>query len=279
VTSSADEHDQHPGGPGSYRLRYTAVTDVGRHRKENQDSGYASERLLVVADGVGGAAYGDVASSTAVHLLRRLDTEPTDDMLPALAGVVHRIHDRLAEMVESDAELDGTSTTVTAGLFDGRRLGVAHIGDSRGYLLRDGVLSQLTRDHTFVQGLVDAGLISAQEALTHPLRSVVLGTLHGRDGDAAVVEMSVHEVRPGNRLMICSDGLTVVPPAGLRSVMADAASPSDVVRRALRAALVAGIRDDVTVAVADVAVAGAPPAAPVRVGAAPAAAGAGLVPA
>ena len=114
------------------------VSDVGRHRKENQDSGYASEHLLVVADGVGGAAYGDVASSTAVHLLRRLDDEPTDEMLPALAGVVHRIHDRLAEMVENDDELDGTSTTVTAALFDGQRLGFAHVGDSRAYLLRDG---------------------------------------------------------------------------------------------------------------------------------------------
>ena len=106
------------------RLRYAALSDVGRHRKENQDSGYASERLLVVADGVGGAAYGDVASSTAVQLLRKLDDgSPPEEMLTLLAGAVHRIHDRLAEMVEDDKELDGTSTTVTAALFDGQRLG------------------------------------------------------------------------------------------------------------------------------------------------------------
>ena len=95
---------------------------MGRHRKDNQDSGYASERLLVVADGVGGAAYGDVASSTAVQLLRKLDDEPSDEMLPLLAGAVHRVHDRLAELVENDKELDGTSTTVTAAMFDGQQL-------------------------------------------------------------------------------------------------------------------------------------------------------------
>src|SRR3954463_9293753 len=92
-------------------LRYAALSDVGRVRKDNQDSGYASENLLVIADGVGGAAYGDVASSTAVHLLRRLDSAPDEEMLGALAGAVHRIHDKLAEMVEQDEELDGTSTT------------------------------------------------------------------------------------------------------------------------------------------------------------------------
>src|SRR3712207_6766346 len=129
-------------GQAAFRLRYAAVSDVGPHRNENQDSGYASEHLLVVADGVGGAAYGDVASATAVQLLRRLD-EPAaqtsgDQMLPALAGAVHRVHDRLAEMVEQDSDLDGTSTTVTASLFDGRRFGFVHVGDSRGYLWRRG---------------------------------------------------------------------------------------------------------------------------------------------
>ena len=109
----------HDGSP-ALRLRFAALSDVGRHRKDNQDSGYASERLLVVADGVGGAAFGDVASSTAVQLLRKLDDEPTDEMLPLLAGAVHRVHDRLAELVENDKELDGTSTTVTAAMFDGQ---------------------------------------------------------------------------------------------------------------------------------------------------------------
>src|SRR3954466_7126787 len=124
-----DPSDVEPVG-GAFRLRYAAISDVGRHRKESQASGYASDNLLVVADGVGGAAYGDVASATAVHLLRRLDPRPDGDMLPELAGAMHRIHDRLAELVEQDSELDGTSTTVTAALFDGDRLGFAHAGDS-----------------------------------------------------------------------------------------------------------------------------------------------------
>src|SRR6478672_7610856 len=119
-------------------LRYAALSDVGRVRKDNQDSGYASGNLLVIADGVGGAARGDVASSTAVLALRRLDGPAPGDLLEALAGAIHRAHDRIAELVEQDPELDSTSTTVTSALFDGNRIGVAHIGDSRGYLLRDG---------------------------------------------------------------------------------------------------------------------------------------------
>ena len=105
-------------------LRYAALSDVGRVRKDNQDSGFASENLLVIADGVGGAARGDVASSTAVHILRRLDAPAPDDMLEALAGAIHRAHDRIAELVDDDPELEGTSTTVTAALFDGGRIGI-----------------------------------------------------------------------------------------------------------------------------------------------------------
>src|SRR5512144_1183116 len=145
------DHDDSTAGAPRLGLRYAALSDVGRVRKDNQDSGFAGEHLLVVADGVGGAARGDVASSTAVSILGRLDAQAPEDMQEALAGAIHRAHDRIAELVEHDPELDGTSTTVTAALFDGNRIAVAHVGDSRGYLLRDGVLSQLTKDHTFVQ--------------------------------------------------------------------------------------------------------------------------------
>src|SRR3954468_9588550 len=138
-------------------LRYAALSDVGRVRKDNQDSGFASPHLLAIADGVGGAARGDGASSTAIHALRGLHAPPPDDLLEALAGAIHRAHDRIAELVEENPELDGTSTTVTAALFDGTRIGVGHVGDSRGYLLRDRQLSQLTKDHTFVQTLIDEG--------------------------------------------------------------------------------------------------------------------------
>src|SRR6476620_7805079 len=173
-------------------LRYAALSDVGRVRKDNQDSGYASGNLLVIADGVGGAARGDVASSTAVLALRRLDGPAPGDLLEALAGAIHRAHDRIAELVEQDPELDGTSTTVTAALFDGNRIGLAHIGDSRGYLLREGTLSQLTKDHTFVQGLIDEGRITEDEARVHPHRNLILRAVdgvHEPEPDTFVVDL------------------------------------------------------------------------------------------
>src|SRR4051794_4906029 len=191
-------------GQGPCRLRYAAVSDVGRHRKENQDSGYASANLLVVADGVGGAAYGDVASSTAVHLLRRLDSAPDEEMLGALAGAVHRIHDKLAEMVEQDDELEGTSTTVTAALFDGHGLGFAHVGDSRAYLLHEGELRQLTKDHTFVQTLVDEGRISEEDSRVHLHRNIILRAVDGvHDTEPDLFSV---DLEPGDRVMLCSDG-------------------------------------------------------------------------
>src|SRR3954468_17732471 len=169
-----DANDTTAAGVTRLGLRYSAISDVGRVRKDNQDSGYAGPHMLVIADGVGGAERGDVASSTAVQALRRLDAPNDGVPLEALPGAVHRAHDRIAELVEQDPELDGTSTTVTAALFDGQRIGVGHIGDSRGYLLRDGVLSQLTKDHTFVQSLIDEGRITEEDARTHPQRSLIL---------------------------------------------------------------------------------------------------------
>jgi serine/threonine protein phosphatase PrpC len=231
------------------RLRYSAVSDVGRHRKENQDSGYASEHLLAVADGVGGAAYGDVASSTAVHLLRRLDKPPTEELLPALAGVVHRIHDKLAEMVEDDAELDGTSTTVTAALFDGHRLGFVHIGDSRAYLFRDGTVRQITKDHTFVQTLVDEGRITEEDSRVHPHRNIILravDSVHETEPDLFHVEL-----RSGDRVLLCSDGCSgAVTDRQLASLLAGG-SIDAVALDLVQAALDNGTTDNVTVVVAE----------------------------
>ncbi len=238
---------------GPYRLRYTAVTDVGRHRKENQDSGYASDRLLVVADGVGGAAYGDVASATAVQLLRRLDegaSLPGDEALTALAGAVHRVHDRLAEMVEDDAELDGTSTTVTAALFDGRDFGFVHVGDSRAYHWRRGQLQQLTKDHTFVQTLVDEGRITEAESRVHPHRNIILRAVDG-----------VHETDPdlfrvdaeaGDRVLLGSDGCSgAVDDAQIAALLGSGSVDSAAVSL-VHAALDGGTTDNVTVVVAEV---------------------------
>jgi len=239
----------HPDGR-AMALRYAALSDVGRVRKDNQDSGFASQHLLVVADGVGGAARGDVASATAVSALRRLDGPPPPDLLEALAGAIHRAHDRIAELVEQDPELDGTSTTVTSALFDGRRIGVAHVGDSRGYLLRDDTLSQLTRDHTFVQSLVDEGRITEEESRTHPHRNLILRAVdgvHDTDPDLFYVDLA-----PGDRILLCSDGASgVLEPARLADILGTGSADYAAVEL-VRAALDAGSSDNVTCVVADV---------------------------
>jgi PPM family protein phosphatase len=232
------------------RLRYAALSDVGRVRKDNQDSGFASENLLVVADGVGGAARGDVASSTAVQMLRRLDTPPNGDLLEALAGAIHRAHDRIAELVDEDAELEGTSTTVTAALFDGRRVGIGHVGDSRGYLLRDGELSQLTKDHTFVQSLIDEGRITEEESRSHPHRNLILRAVdgvHETDPDLFTIELVA-----GDRLLLCSDGCSGVLDDGRLADILGTGTVDYATVELVRAALEAGSSDNVTCVVADV---------------------------
>ncbi|MFP5252493.1 MAG: PP2C family protein-serine/threonine phosphatase [Actinomycetes bacterium] len=240
---------------GGLELRYAALSDVGRVRKNNQDSGFASPHLLVVADGVGGAARGDIASSTAVQILRRLDEPPPADTAEALAGAIHRAHDRLAELVDEDPELDGTSTTITAALFDGARITVGHVGDSRGYLLRDGTLSQLTKDHTFVQSLIDEGRITEEESRTHPHRNLILRAVdgvHDADPDLFAVDLA-----PGDRILLCSDGCSgVLDPDRIADILGTGSVDYAVVEL-VRAALEAGSSDNVTVIVADVVDAGA----------------------
>src|SRR4051794_32373278 len=250
-TPPEDGAVDHDGAvPSRLELRYAALSDVGRVRKDNQDSGFASEHLLVIADGVGGAARGDVASSTAVQALRRLDEAPPADMLEALAGAIHRAHDRIAELVEQDPALDGTSITVTAALFDGHRIGLAHIGDSRGYLLRDGTLSQLTKDHTFVQGLIDEGRITEDEARNHPHRNLILRAVDGvHETDPDLFEV---ELAPGDRLLLCSDGASGVLPRDRLTDILTTGSVDYAAVELVRASLEAGSSDNVTCVVADV---------------------------
>ena len=242
------------------RLRYAAVSDVGRHRKDNQDSGYASERLLVVADGVGGQAYGDVASATAIQLVRRLDTpegvpapagDGSDDAaLTALAGAVLKVHDRLAEMVEQDRELDGTSTTLTAALLDGQRLAMAHVGDSRAYLLRGGTLRQITADHTFVQTLIDEGRITEEESRVHPHRNIILRAVdgvHQTEPDLFYVDLE-----PGDRVMLCSDGCSgALTDAQIAELLGEGTVDSAALGL-VQSALDHGSTDNVTVVTAEV---------------------------
>jgi len=234
----------------SLALRYSATSDVGRVRKSNQDSGFASEQLLVVADGMGGAAAGDVASSVTVQTLRRLHDAHPDDILGALAGAVQRANDRLGEIIEEDPSVEGMGTTVTAIMFDGDTMGLAHIGDSRAYLLRDGELSQLTADHTFVQGLVDEGRITAVEARTHPHRSLLLRALDGRHD--AEPDLTTFEVLPGDRLLVCSDGLCGYVDDQTIADALGKGTPDSSALELLQLALDAGGPDNITCVVGDV---------------------------
>jgi serine/threonine protein phosphatase PrpC len=231
-------------------LRFGAVSDIGRIRKKNDDSGYAGPHLVVVADGMGGAPAGDLASAVAIQTIKRLDVDPPDDLLQALAGTILIANERLAEIIEDDPTVDGMGTTLTAALFDGTQIGVAHLGDSRGYLWRKGELLRITHDHSWVQSLIDEGRITEDEAAVHSHRSLLLKVLDGRHDNEP--DLSTYDVQPGDRILICSDGLTgFVPHDRIERVLA-VGSPQSVAAELTRLALESGSTDNVTVLVADV---------------------------
>ena len=243
------------------KLDFSAISDVGRVRKDNQDSGYAGPHLLAVCDGVGGAARGDIASATAIQQLRVLDESPAggvaedsqdgDRLLSRISDALHRAHDKIAEVVESDPSLEGTSTTATLALFDGARVGMGHVGDSRAYLFRDGELSRLTSDHTFVQALIDEGRITEEESRVHPHRNLILRAVdgvHDLEPDLFVLELVV-----GDRLFLCSDGACGVLDDGRLADILSSGSPDYAAIELVRASLEAGSSDNVTCLVADVA--------------------------
>lgn len=233
-------------------LHYSAISDVGRVRKDNQDSGYAGPWLLTVCDGVGGAARGDIASSTAVRALRELDDAPADrgDLLDRVAAGLDAAHLAIGRLVDDEPALNGTSTTSTVALFDGSRVGIGHVGDSRAYLWRSGELSQLTTDHTFVQTLVDEGRISPEEAETHPHRHVILRALDGNHD--LEPDLFVLEVVTGDRLLLCSDGASGSLRADRLADILATGTPDYAAVELVRASLEAGSTDNVTCVVADV---------------------------
>ncbi|MGI8434208.1 MAG: PP2C family protein-serine/threonine phosphatase [Nocardioidaceae bacterium] len=231
-------------------LRYAAVSDIGRSRKKNDDSGYAGPHFLMVADGMGGAPAGDLASAVAVQTMRWLDAPAPDNLTEALAGAVHRANDRLAELMEDDASVDGMGTTVSAVLFDGRQIGVAHLGDSRGYLWRDGELLRITRDHSWVQSLIDEGRISEDEAKVHSHRSLLLKVLDGRhDNDP---DLTMYDVQAGDRIMLCSDGLSGFVEHDRMQRVLGIGTAESVAEELVQLALEAASTDNITVVVADV---------------------------
>lgn len=233
-------------------LRFAAGSHKGMIREGNEDSGYAGPRLLAIADGMGGQAAGEVASSEVISALVQLDDDvPGSDVLTSLGAAVERANEQLRLMVEEDPQLEGMGTTLTALLWTGRRLGLVHVGDSRAYLLRDGLLTQITQDHTWVQRLVDEGRITEEEATTHPQRSLLMRALGS--GDRVEPDLSIREVRAGDRYLICSDGLSaVVSHQTIEEALADYQGPQETVQRLIELALRGGGPDNITCIVADV---------------------------
>jgi serine/threonine protein phosphatase PrpC len=232
------------------QLSYVAYSDIGLIRKNNQDSGYASPHLLVVADGMGGAAAGDLASAVAIDTIRKVESPTGEDMLERLALAIEQANDKIAELVESDLSLEGMGTTVTGGIFDGTNLGLAHIGDSRAYLFRHGHLERLTHDHTWVQSLVDDRKISETEAAMHPHRSLLLKVLNGQPTNDP--DLTMVQVLPGDRLMFCSDGVCGLIDDDAIEAALQLPDLNDAAERLIAEALHQGGIDNITVIVADV---------------------------
>lgn len=238
----------------SIALRYAARSDLGLGSKSrNEDSAYASPDLLILADGMGGHAAGDVASSTVVAHLLELDDDShgADDVLRDLGDSVAGANARLTDYMAANADLDGMGTTLIALVRSGNMLALANIGDSRAYLLRDGTFTQITKDHSFVQSLLDEGRITADQAVHHPQRSLVTRVLTGRPDDEP--DLSLREAKVGDRYLLCSDGLSdYVAGSTVEQIVREADTVEEAADRLIEIALRASTRDNVTVVVADV---------------------------
>lgn len=226
-------------------------SEIGLVRKNNQDSGYVSPTMLVVADGMGGAAAGDLASTVAVRQVARADSHRHgEEMLEVLAGAVSSANDELADLVTWDHSLEGMGTTFCGVMFDGAQLGLVHIGDSRGYLYRDGNLKRMTHDHSWVQSLVDEGRITESEAAVHPHRSLLLKVLNGQPQHTP--DTRLVDAHQGDRLLFCSDGLCGFVPDHVISEILAQESLDDAMALLITEAHAAGGSDNITIVLADV---------------------------
>ena len=233
-------------------LRYAAKSDIGLVRQGNEDSGYVGPRLLLVADGMGGHAAGELASALAIATVADLDVHPpTDsDILTFLSDSIDKVGEEIKDLINEDPELTGMGTTVTGLYWLGGRVAIVHVGDSRAYLLRDGELQQLTHDHTYVQTLVDSGRITEAEAAVHPRRSLLMRALDGMN--PVEPDLSVREARKGDRFLLCSDGLSGVLSDMEIAYTLGSGEPTGVVTQLVDLVLERGAPDNVTVVVADV---------------------------
>ena len=239
-------------------LNFAARSDRGLVRSNNEDSAVAASNLLALADGMGGHAAGEVASQLMIEALLPLNAEflgdgardITVDRLPGmLVEAMDNGNRAIAAHVDENPTLDGMGCTLSALLFSDGRMGVCHVGDSRGYLLRDDVLTQITKDDTYVQSLVDEGKLDPADVSSHPQRSLILKALTGRPVEPTLQLLEVHA---GDRFMLCSDGLSdPVSADTIREVLATG-TPDEAAAKLIDLALRGGGPDNVTVVVADV---------------------------
>lgn len=235
-------------------LRYAARSDLGLGPKSrNEDSGYAGPHLLVLADGMGGHSAGDVASSMIIGELAPLDDDSVtaDQAIPRLEEGLRRANAKLTKAMRENSDLAGMGSTTIVMLRTGNKIAMAHIGDSRAFMLRGDSFTQITKDHSFVQQLVDEGRISKQEASHHPQRSVVTRVMTGQPEDEP--DTSLREAKLGDRFLLCSDGLSdYVGQDVIEEILREAKTPEQAADRCIEIALRAHTRDNVTVIVADV---------------------------
>jgi PPM family protein phosphatase len=232
-----------------------AASHVGKIRASNQDSGSVGNHLFVVADGMGGHAGGDVASALAIRHLVGLD-RPYGSVEEAREVLYRGILDagkELTRAVADHPELTGMGTTLSGMVRVGNQVVVAHIGDSRIYLLRDGVLEQITADHTFVQRLVDSGRITPEEAAVHPRRSVLMRVLGDVDVDPEI-DTHVLDTQPGDRWLLCSDGLSgYVAEREIAEILLTTHDPEEACEKLIQASLAEGAPDNVTAVIVHIA--------------------------
>jgi PPM family protein phosphatase len=231
-----------------------AASHVGKIRSNNQDSGYAGNNLFIVADGMGGHAGGDVASALTIKHVTSVDRSysSASEAEVALRGALISANSVLAETVFDHSELTGMGTTVSGFVLVGSELAIAHIGDSRIYRLRGGVLTQITSDHTFVQRLVDSGRITIEEAAVHPRRSVLMRVLGDVDATPEIDTM-IERAEPGDRWLLCSDGLSsYVAEERIGAALMLDADAEAVAEKLIKESLDQGAPDNVTVVVVDI---------------------------
>ncbi|MDN4173883.1 protein phosphatase 2C domain-containing protein [Nocardioides sp. SOB77] len=233
------------------RFSGAGVSDVGHVREHNEDSGFVASRVGLVADGVGGAAAGEIASATvAAAVVDAVLAHAGATLEQTLQAGADRARSGIRRAIQHDLTRLGMATTLTVLLCDGERVVLGHVGDSRAYRLRGGTLTQLSTDHTYVAHLVASGQLGADAVARHPWRNVVLRSVDGDPADQGV-DLAPVDAAPGDRFLVCSDGLTdMVPDPEVARLLAEG-SPGEAAAGLTEAALAAGGRDNITCVVLD----------------------------